>query len=158
MRYISAASLPAVDRIDIDKSTFASLWSMCREGQVDKLKEVLYCDHDILTYFSIRNLKGVMLLHEAVEAEQPDVIQLLLLHGVNPDVRARGGLTPLHVAVFKCSVGCTRALIENGADITIKDDGGQDTLAKAELRSKKCEAVLKIVRSNGKKINFNAQE
>ena len=55
-------------------------------------------------------------LHEAVEGDQPDVIQLLLLHGFNPNVRARGGLTPLHLAVIKAEAGCVRALIDNGAD------------------------------------------
>ena len=77
-------------------------------------------------------------------------VQLLLLRGVNPDVRARGGLTSLHIAVSKCQVGCVRALIENGADITVRDDLGQDAIAKAELRSKKREAVLKLLRSKGK--------
>lgn len=103
-----------------------------------------------MNYFTIRTLKGATLLHEAVDADQPDIVQWLLLHGVNADVRARGGLTSLHIAVSKCQVGCVRALIENGADITIRDDLGQDAIAKAELRSKKREPVLKLLRSRGK--------
>ena len=78
------------------------------------------------------------------------MIQLLLLHGFNPDVQARGGLTPLHLAVLKGYVGCVRALIENGADISLIDFLGQDAIAKAELRSKKYYAVLKLLRSKGK--------
>ena len=88
-------------------------------------------------------------MHEAVKGDQLDVVQLLLLHGLNPDVRTRGGVTPLHLAVFKCSVGCVHALIENGADISIRDDQGQDAVTKAEVHSKKREAVLKILRSKG---------
>lgn len=155
----SPASLPsAVHRYpEIDKSIFASLWVMCREGKVQQLKEVLHSDRDILTYFKIRTLKGSTLIHEAVDAESPDIVQLLLLYGVNPDMRARGGLTPLHVAVSKCSVGCVRALIENGADISIRDELGQDAIAKAELRSKKREAVLKILRSKGKKLPYSGK-
>ena len=99
---------------------------------------------------SLRTPKGTTLLHEAVDGDQPDVVQLLLLHGFNPDMQAKGGLTPLHLAVSKCSVGNVHVLIENGADISIQDDQGQDTITKAELRSKKCEAILKLLRSKGK--------
>ena len=146
------AQFPAAENLDIDKNRFADLWRMCREGQLDQLKETIQFDRDILTYFNLRTQKGVTLLHEAVDAEQPDVVQLLLLHGVSPDLRARGGLTPLHVAVSKCSVGCVRALIENGADISMRDESGQDAIAKAELRSKKREAVLKLLRSKGERV------
>ena len=146
-----AAQFPAAEHPGIDRNRFADLYRMCREGQLHHLKDALHYERDILTYFTIRTLKGATLLHEAVDADQPDVVQLLLLHGVNPDARARGGLTPLHIAVSKCQVGCVRALIENGADITMRDDLGQDAIAKAELRSKKREAVLKLLRSKGKR-------
>ena len=89
-------------------------------------------------------------MHESVEGDQPDVVQLLLLHGLYPDMRAKGGLTPLHLAVTRAQIGCVRALIENGTDISIRDESGQDAIAKAELRSKKREAVLKLLRSKGK--------
>ena len=112
------------------------------------LKDALHYDKDILNYSTT---KGFTLLHEAVDADQPDVVQLLLLYGLNPDVRVKGGLTPLHMAVSKCQVGCVRALIENGADITVRDDQGQDAIAKAELRGKKYESVLKILRSKGER-------
>ena len=145
-----AAHYPAADHPDIDRNRFADLHRICREGQLQQLKNALYYERDVMNYFTIRSLKGATLLHEAVDADQPDIVQLLLLRGVNPDVRARGGLTSLHIAVSKCQVGCVRALIENGADITIRDDLGQDAIAKAELRSKKREAVLKLLRSKGK--------
>ena len=89
-------------------------------------------------------------MHQAVDGNQPNVIQLILLYGFNPNVRSRGGLTPLHLAVIKGQVDCVRALIDNGADITVKDDQGQDAITKAELQSKKSEAVLKLLRSKGK--------
>ena len=92
-------------------------------------------------------------MHEAVDGDQPDVVQLLLLHGFNPNVRARGGLTPLHLAVIKAEAGCVRALIENGADMNIRDERGQDAIAKAELHSKKSKSVLKLLHSKGKKID-----
>ena len=78
------------------------------------------------------------------------MVQLLLLHDFNPDVHAKGGLTPLHLAVIKGQVDCVRALIDNGADITIKDDQGQDAITKAELLSKKHEAIVKYLCSKRK--------
>lgn len=91
-------------------------------------------------------------MHEAVESNQPDVIQLLLLHGFNPDVRAKGGLTPLHLAVTNGQVECVRALVENGADVSVRDNQGQDAITKAEQRSKKrdSEAVVKYLSSKRK--------
>ena len=147
-----AAQYPAAEHPDIDKNRFADLYRICREGHIQQLKDAFHYEKDILTYFKIRTIKGATILHEAVDAEQPDIVQLLLLYGVNPDMRARGGLTPLHIAVSKCSVGCVRALIENGADLLIRDEQGQDAIAKAELRSKKREAVLKLLRSRGEPI------
>ena len=91
-------------------------------------------------------------MHEAVEGDQPDMIQLLLLHGFNPDVRAKGGITPLHLAVTNGQIDCVRALIENGADISVRDNQGQDAITKAEQRSKKrdSEAIIKYLSSKRK--------
>lgn len=150
-----AAQYPAAIHPGIDTSRFADLCRICREGLLEQLKGILHYERDVSNYLTIRTLKGSTVLHEAVDADQPDVVQLLLLHGVNPDLRARGGLTPLHIAVSKCHVGCVRALIENGADITMRDDLGQDAIAKAELRSKKREAVLKLLRSKGERQRLN---
>ena len=80
------------------------------------------------------------------------MIQLLLLHGFNPDVQAKGGITPLHLAVTNGQIDCVRALIENGADISVQDNQGQDAITKAEQRSKKrdSEAVMKYLSSKRK--------
>ena len=94
--------------------------------------------------------KGNTLLHEAVDADKPEVVQLLLLHGVDPNIQTKHGLTPLHMAVSKGLVDCTHVLLENGADITVRDSLGQDAIAKAKIRGKKCEAILKLLRSKGK--------
>ncbi len=142
------AAVPAVDHPDIDKNLFAELYRYCREGCLDELRHALYYEKDVLNYFLIRTLRGNTLLHETVEADQPDVLQLLLLHGVSPNLRARGGLTPLHVAASKGYVGCVRALLENGADMTLQDDLGSDALQKAE-RSKRKDLVQRLLWSKG---------
>ena len=131
------------------QNQFAEVCHISKSGELNLLKEFLYYNKEILNHSTP---KGTTILHEAVEGNQPDVVQLLLLHGLNPNVQAKGGLTPLHLAVIKGQVGCVHALIDNGADITVKDDQGQDAIAKAELHRKKHEAVLKILRSKGEVI------
>ena len=142
------AALPAVEHSDIDKNLFAELSRYCREGHLEFLQNALYYERDVLNYFLIRTQKGNTLIHEAVESDQGDVVQLLLLHGVSPNIRARGGLTPLHVAATKGHVGCVLALLEAGADTTLRDDIGHDAVTKAE-RSKKRDAVLRLLNSKG---------
>ena len=144
-----AAHVPAAEDPAIDRGLFADLLRCCREGHLEELRHVLSYEKNILKYFEIKNLRGQTLLHEAVEADQPDVVQKLLLYGVSPDMKAKGGVTPLHLAVSKCHVDCVVALLENGSDITVKDDIGHDALSKAEVRGKKREAVLKLLRSKG---------
>lgn len=145
-----AAQFPAAEHQDIDRNLFADLYRVCREGHLNELRDVLSHEKKILDYFSVRTLRGFTLLHEAVEADQPDIVQMLLLHGVSPNLRAKGGITPLHLACSKSLVGCVKALLENGADITLRDDLGHDAQNKAEVRSsRKRESVMKLLRSKG---------
>lgn len=147
-----AAQIPALEHPEIDRNLFAEIHRICREGQRDQLRAILNYEKDILNYFLIKTLKGNTLLHEAVEADHPDIVQLLLLFGVSPNLRARAGVTPLQLAASKAHVGCVRALLDSGADITLKDDLGHDAMYKAEQRSsKKRESVVKLLRSKGKR-------
>jgi len=135
----------------VDSNLFAELYRLCREGLLNELREALNYEKNILSYFRIRSQRGYTLLHETVEADQPNLVQLLLLHGVCPDERAKGGITPLHLACSKSLVDCVKALLENGADPSLKDDLGQDAQGKAETRnSKKREAVMRLLKSKGK--------
>ena len=142
------AALPAVDHPDIDKTLLAELCRLCREGNLEELRNALYYEKNVLNYFLIRLQRGNTLLHEAVECDKADTVQLLLLHSVSPNIRAKGGTTPLQLAASKGHVDCVKALLEGGADISLKDDIGHDALTKAE-RSKKREAVLRLLRSKG---------
>lgn len=142
------ATPPALEHPDIDKHLFSELCRICREGHLDELRDALHYEKDILNYFTIRTQRGNTLLHEAVECDRADLVQMLLLHNVPPNTKAKGGVTALHLAASKGHIGCVRALLEGGADFSIKDDYGYDSLAKAE-RSKKREAVLRLLRSKG---------
>ncbi len=145
-----AAQFPAAEHPDIDRNLFSELYRICREGHLNELRDALCYEKKILDYFSVRTLRGYTLLHEAVEADQPDIVQMLLLHGVSPNQRAKGGVTPLHMACSKSLVGCVKALLESDADLTLRDDLGLDALNKAEVRnSRKRESILKLLRSKG---------
>ncbi|MHB0935529.1 MAG: ankyrin repeat domain-containing protein [Armatimonadota bacterium] len=70
---------------------------------------------------------GVTLLHEAVEAEQPESVELLLKYGADPNAKADydmivstgdnyHGITPLHIAMRVNQYDCARLLLDHGAD------------------------------------------
>ena len=147
-----AIHFPAAEYPDIDPNLFADLYRICREGHLDELRNALHYEKKILDYFSVRRLRGYTLLHEAVEADQPDVVQMLLLYGVSPNLRAKGGVTPLHLACSKSFVECVRALLENRADITLRDDLGHDAQSKADVRhnNRKKAVIMKLLRNKGK--------
>ena len=128
--------------------TISELTRFCREGLYNELRYAIYYEKDISTHLNSRTPRGNTLLHEAAEHDHPDIVQLLLLHGCPPNVRSKGGLTPLHVAAAKAHVGCVRAFLENEADVTLRDDLGQTASMKAE-RSKKKEVVQALLTSKG---------
>ena len=128
--------------------TITELTRFCREGLYSELRYAIYYEKDMSAQLNTRTQRGNTLLHEAAEHDYPDIVQLLLLHGCPPNVRSKGGLTPLHVAAAKGHMGCVRALLENDADVTLRDDLGQNAFMKAE-RSKKKDVVQRLLTSRG---------
>lgn len=61
-------------------------------------------------------------LHIAVMNDSPKVIQFLIVHGMDPNIKNIGGETPLHIAASDNSLDCAKILLENGADPNIKDE------------------------------------
>ena len=146
------AAAPALDTPGIDRAVFADVQKWCREGKLDQIRQFLYFEPESTNYFTVKTTRGSTLLHEAVETDQADVVQLLLLHGLSPDIKGKHGNTPLHIAASKGHVLCVQALLEGDADLGLTDDLGNNVLAKAE-RSKKRDAILRLLRSKGEADN-----
>ncbi len=70
-------------------------------------------------------------LHYAANSHA-DIIQLLVDHGANVNVKDDKGKTPLHCASVTANLENMRALLENGADVNAVDDEGNTPLQLAQ--------------------------
>ena len=61
----------------------------------------------------------------------------LLEHGADGEMRMAGGWTPAHYAAEKGSVEILRALVENGASVTKKDNSGDTPKRVAQIYGNK---------------------
>lgn len=73
----------------------------------------------------LRNALQTTPLHSAVEMNNIKVVNLLLAHGADPNIREQRGFTPLHVAAQNGNTDIIRILLFGGADMDIRSDDGQ---------------------------------
>jgi len=55
-------------------------------------------------------------LHLAAEVDSPELVRLLLFHGLNKDLQDKAGFSPLHLAARDGREGALRALLDAGAN------------------------------------------
>lgn len=79
----------------------------------------------LLTGFTHRVVMGAMPLHLLCAQEQLLSASFLLGHGVDVNAQDRAGDSALHYSVVSAAVHAVRLLIENGADIHIRNLRGQ---------------------------------
>lgn len=71
-------------------------------------------------------------IHAATAGRKLPLVQLLLEHGANPNLKQSKGWTPLLQAVHNFDLTLCDLLLEHGADATIANDDGVTALAYAE--------------------------
>jgi ankyrin repeat protein len=64
-------------------------------------------------------------IQSATAAGHTDIVQLLLSHNANPNVRGRNGETPLHTAAQTGDAPTIRILLFNGADMSLRCHQGK---------------------------------
>ena len=75
-----------------------------------------------------RNALKATPIQSAAAAGHDKVVQMLLEHGADPNVREQGGYTPLHAAAQNGDEAVIRTLIYGGADLTLKSNDGKTAL------------------------------
>jgi ankyrin repeat protein len=85
-----------------------------------------------------RESMKVSALHSAAAARRPDIVEMLLAKGANPNLRAAGGVTVFHEAGATGQIEVAEMLLKSGGDINAKDNTGKTPLAYA-IESKKDE-------------------
>jgi ankyrin repeat protein len=66
----------------------------------------------------------VLPLHSAASGAHPEIVELLLAAGADPDAPQRHGWTPLHAAAQNGDPRSLDALIAAGADVTVRNEDG----------------------------------
>jgi len=75
-----------------------------------------------------KNEFSVTPIQSAAAAGYVNIVLLLVTHDANPNVRECSGLTPLHAAAHNGDTAMLRALLFNGADLTICSHNGKSPL------------------------------
>jgi uncharacterized protein len=71
------------------------------------------------------NPMAVRPIHSAVAGRNHEVVQLLIQHGADLNVKQHGGWTPLHAAAMHGDETLVELFLKHGADRNLKSDDGQ---------------------------------
>lgn len=99
-------------------------------GKADKVSEILKHDPETAKSWSG---DGFTALHFAAFFNRPEITDVLIRHGVDVSAASRNAMkvTPLHSAAAAHSGGIVRALVENGALVNARQEGGWTALHEA---------------------------
>ena len=128
-------------------STSGHLHKLCREGNVSAIRPCLQAMSDIGKLDERLGFLGYTPLHEATNQGQTSVVRLLLLFGANPNARANGFYTPLHIAASMDNLDCVGELLKYNADITSKDEFGKTPYETAVIHN--CKRTARVLKSEG---------
>ena len=94
-----------------------------------------------------REAMKVSALHSSIAARRPDIVEVLLAAGANPDLRAEGGVTVFHEAGATGQIDVAEMLLKRGSDINATDNSGKTPLTHALDR--KMDAMAAWLRARG---------
>jgi ankyrin repeat protein len=83
-----------------------------------------------------RESMKVSALHSAAAARRPDIVEMLLAKGANPNVRAAGDVTVFHETGATGQIEVAEMLLKWGGDINATDSSGKTPLAYASAANK----------------------
>lgn len=92
---------------------------------------------------------GASVLHHALSSHNPNITKLLLSFGANPDEADDFGEAALIRAVLANQHGVVRVLLENKADVNIKDRKGNTALLVAVKEGQGWKNVVEVLIANG---------
>lgn len=97
---------------------------------------------------------SVTALIDASFKGQKDLVELLILEGVDLDARDNQDNTALMIAALKGHVEIVELLISNGAGVSVKDKTGNTALIESAKYARKsaCE-IITLLKANGARVN-----
>lgn len=89
-------------------------------------------------------------LHAAAAGRHADVIRLLIERGASPNARQSGGWVAMHAAAQNNDVPTAQALVDGGADISLRADNNQQPLDLALTKGN--QAMVEFLEANGARL------
>ncbi|MCF6766028.1 ankyrin repeat domain-containing protein [Thiotrichales bacterium 19S3-7] len=118
-----------------------------RSGDILAVDSLIGKDNE---YINVKDSKGSTPLHLAVQCDNPNMVQFLILNGADLNAQNVLGQTPLHFAAIKSSqpVFISMAL-EKEANIYLKDKKGRSPYSLADEHKR--QALARILIKNDRK-------
>ena len=104
---------------------------------------------------------GCSAIHTAAVLESPpgpEIVTRMLYYGADPNIKTPTGLSPLHIAAMWGRFETINVLLDNGADVAVKDEDDMSALDYAEEAEKhklKCIDALTRFRCNSRRKKAN---
>ena len=119
------------------------------------LDSLFYLPDSTMLEFSQR--EGEVLLHSACKNSQISLIKNLLKTKVNINALDSEGLSPLHLAVIEGNIAVTNLLIDEGANIEIKDSQWKSSPLLYACQNGRLK-IVKLLLEKGAAINAKSYE
>jgi ankyrin repeat protein len=105
---------------------FQALGLACYFGHFDAAEYLIKAGAPVNS--TSRNDLKAAPVQSAAAAGHQDIVELLLKHGADPNIREQGGYTPLHAAAQNGDDTMIRTLLYGGADLLARSDDGKTPL------------------------------